>query len=1299
MKKKALFLLLSIFLNSFAGAEEITLMISDSDSFVVNEAVNKLQGPEKLKVSILTNKDVEKMGNASEIMDRTDVIIIDVMIQELVDFLMENVDPKNKTVYAVRGSRNDKALEREGVIFDDELKVYYHHLQSKNIQSMILKVANKEFDRFILYEKVKEAPELGLYHPDSAALFETTEDYFRWYGTTPAYKPQAPVVAVMTYTHRPGAGQTEHIDHVIRRLEKEGFNVMSPFGWDPDVLHKLCRDKQGKPYMDAILAFSLKFQSALNEKVFDTIKSLDVPVFNALNLYYSSIKEWRIDPAGLKPLEVGWAIANPEISGLIEPTAASGKVRIGEDDSKKDVFIHEAIEENLEVLAPRIKQWILLRKKPNKDKRVVILIYNNSPGKQNIGASYLNVINSLHSILSHLNDKGYKIPDKNIISRTAIRDLIIKGARNIGAWAPGELEEFLVNDKVIRVPISTYKTWYSRLPKDFRNQVEEQWGQVDDSNIMARDGHIIIPGIKLGNIMIMPEPSRGYVADPMKLYHSPTLMPHHQYIAAYLWMKEGFNADAQIHLGTHGTHEWLPGKQAGLSPSCPPDVLITDIPSLYPYIVDDVGEGIQAKRRGRAAVVDHLIPAVKEGGLYKEYSELYAMISQYYTARSSGGDAAELRLDNIRELAQRLGILRDIGLSEIAEGSLEKLEQYLIEMKGNFMPYGLHTFGGTPEAEAVEETVNFILKTHPQRDKKNILKRLTDSGVLENQRLAHGLEGGYIPPGTGNDPFRNPEAIPTGKNFYGFDPAKIPSKAAYELGKRAAEDLINRSLEQSNTYPQKVAIVLWATETIRNEGINESTILHLLGMKPKWDKGGRVTDVVPIPGNILKRPRIDVLIDASGLYRDLFPNMLQYMDKAIQKAMVLTDVENLISQNSEKIRADLMAKGYSQEEAEKSSKLRIFSERPGNYGNRVTEITSASGLWEKDDEIAKAFEKHTGYAYGQNLWGMAAQDTLRQNLSQSDVALHSISSTVYGTMDNDDMFQYLGGLSMAIRKQSGRPPDTVVSMQRRPDEIKVEDLSRTIGREMRTRYLNPKWINGMKKEGYAGAREMSNFVEYLWGWQVTTPFAVDDKKWRQMYQVYVEDKYDLDLKEFFQKTNPWAIQSIKARMLESIRKHYWKTDEKTEQTLATEYALNVLENGIACCDHTCNNPTLNQMVVNILSIPGLMNPKVVEKFKLAVQKATQKNLEEHTKEMAQVREKVREGFEKESLQKEQSGKGKQASDDKTKEVKGLKMEDMNQRDDTTELTSSGAPWYAAMIVILVLIIVGVGAYFNSRGAI
>ena len=570
---------------------------------------------------------------------------------------------------------------------------------------------------------------------------------------------------------------------------------------------------------------------------------------------------------------------------------------------------------------------------------------------------------------------------------------------------------------------------------------------------------------------------------------------------------------------------------------------------------------------------------------------------------------------------------------------------------------------------------------------------LVNSGPREIDNLIAGLNGRYIPSGEGGDPIRNPASLPSGKNFHGFSPFKIPSPAAWELGCKAGRDIISRHLEKHGQYPQKTAVALWAVETLRNEGVNESTILFLMGIRPSWDPNGRVKGTEVIPAAELNRPRLDVLISPSGLYRDLFPDKLLFLDEAVQKAAAQTDLENLISRHNSEVKQRLLVKGLSEKQADRLSRVRIFTEMPGSYGNRVSEMASASGFWDDDADIADVFIKQTGFAYGLGMWGEPGAQALTENLRDADTAVHSISSNLYGTMDNDDMFAYLGGLSLAIRKTSGKTPDTLISMQRNSGQVDVENLAKTLGRELRTRYLNPRWIQGMKQENYAGAREMSNFVENMWGWQVVTPEAVDASFWDQTYEVYVEDKYGQDLEEFFSKQNPWARQSLTARMLEAIRKDYWKADEKIKKNLAVQYAADVIAKGPACCDHTCNNPMLNQMVVNIISLPGVMSPALVKEFKLAVEKATGKPLEKQVEERARLKAALKESLKARPRDKAEAENKTDASreDPSQDQVKGYKLEDIKSDDDTSEISSSGVQWFAALFTMALIVLFAVGA--------
>ncbi|MFH2058025.1 MAG: cobaltochelatase subunit CobN [Pseudomonadota bacterium] len=1297
------------------GAADMVFMVLDQNSYIANLAVKGLDlaANYEFDIRIVTTDDIIKAPEKTkQIIDTTPIIIVDVMGRELSSFLTERTDLRSKTVYALRGSLDNEALKKQGVVFDPVVSEYYQHLSVENIQNMLRLVAHRHISKTATYKEIVKSSRLGLYHPDApeavSGVFTKIKDYLLWQQKRPGFDPSCPTIGFCFFSSFLTCGQKKPIDDMIHCLEKQGFNVLPCFGKEQDIMETFLLDDRSKARVDVVLAFSFKFYNALTPELGELLKKLDVPVISAVSLYKNTIDQWRINPVGIDSIEVAWSLAVPEISGLIEPTVLSAKEKIIDPDTGKSFFISRPVTENMDRLIPRLKNWVNLQRKPNKDKKIALMFYNHHQGKQNIGASYLNVFKSIESIYHALDENGYKTGA--LLTEAQIKELILTSARNIGSWAPGELDKMMATGSVVRLPMATYKHWFEGLPQSFRDKVIEQWGKPGTSGIMVKGNDFIIPAVRVENIILLPEPARGWGDDPEKLYHDTTLYPHHQYLAVYLWLQHEFKADAMIHLGTHSTYEWTPGKQAGLSPSCSPEVLITDIPNIYPYIVDDVGEGIQAKRRGRGVVVSHLTPVLKKSNLHEEYSRMAELINEIDQARSQGSATVEEKTKALSRLAETTGILKDLnpgtsdqepsahpekqgraygshtGQDALSEETIQALGHYLEEIKENMIPYGMHTFGTSPNPEEAGEMSDAILKWNPECNPTILAQNLTKSGGNEINSLIKGLNGRYIPPGQGNDPIRNPDVLPTGQNFYGFNPGKLPSPAAWELGKKAAQEIIDNHIAKHGAYPQKVAVILWAVETLRNEGVNESTIMYLIGTKPRWSKTGRVLGIDLIQSNELKRPRIDVMINASGLYRDMFPEKMLFLDKAIRLAASQTDVENLIAMHNAQIKTRLIKQGMDPEKADDMSRFRIFSEPPGAYGNGVSEMAGSSSKWDNPDKVVDVFENRTGFAFGQSKsgrkWGIQAKAAFKEQLAGVDVAVHSSSSNVYGLLDNDDMFQYLGGLSMAVQKESGNAPETLITRQQNKGRINVEDMGKTLGREIRSRYLNPKWIQGMKAEDYAGAKAMSDFVEYLWGWNMTTPENVDASKWQQVYEVYVKDKYGLELKEFFEKASPWAFQSITGRMLETSRKGYWKPDQKTIETLSAEYAKSIVAKGIACCDHTCNNPMLNQMVVSIISIPGVLSPKLVEQFKLAVEQMAKKPLDQQVEARKQLIEK---------LAAPNPENSSQDSPDKEM-VEGYKMEKIEKKDDATQMNSSGIEWLAVLAVLGIMGLISYGSH-------
>jgi len=1253
---------------------KITLLIGVSNSYKVSRAISEvvkiLEVADRYDFYFYTNEDLENQKIDDQIIMESKILIVDIMYRSLVEYALKNANFEKTKVYGVRygATKSDKILS------DPIVKQYYTPAIKENIKNLLLFLLNRDCHLDINYGKPLTLPKTGIFHPKSDKIFANFRAYLSWYKGKGLYKKDGFWVGIPDFSSYVFPGESgEIIGSLIENLEKNKINVLPVYSY-PSYLapEKFFFDQQGKSRVDIICALSFKFTAIDDENTKKNLIELEAPLLNAIRMFSRTISEWEESPQGLGPMEISHAICTPEFNGLIEPSVLGGRVALKDEHTRREVYVHKPIAENIEFIIKRIRAWRNLQVKPNKDKKIAIIYYNHTPGKQNVGASYLNIFRSLEVILKRMKQEGYTIK-RELPSEEDIKNLVLQSGRNIGTWAPGELERLLASERVVQIPVSRYLEWYSGIDKTYKQELEKEWGKVEDSKIMVKDKKIIIPCVNLGNIILLPQPTRGWGDDPMKLYHSTQLWPHHQYTAFYLWLKKEFQADAVIHLGKHGTHEWLPGKQAGLSRSCPPEVLIQDLPNLYPYIVDNIGEGIQAKRRGRGVIIDHLIPAMKKAGAYEEYRALSSLIDEYNDSLTRDQSLARKKLQRIGKLVKKLGVDKDLLLEEINDESVEKIEHYLIELQEKNIPYGLHTFGVSPEGEALKEFSRLIKERNEDIPLREIKDKLS-SCHLELDRLIAGLEGRYIPSGEGNDPLRNFEAIPTGKNFYGFDPAKVPSKDAYTLGKKMAEEMVGKYLQEKGEYPDKIGLVLWSTELQRNEGTQVGTALYLLGMKPVWDKNDKVIGVEPIPGAILKRPRIDIHIQASGLFRDCFPNVILLIDEAVRQASQLKDVENFIARHSRKIKDYLLKKGYSREDAEDLSKIRVFSAMPGSYGTKIDDLIPASGLWENDEEIADVFINMVSFGYGKGVWGKPLKSAYKKNLEDIKVTMHTRSSNLYMTMDNDDVFQYLGGLSLAVKRVSGEYPDVLISRQEDRRKLRIEDIERTIGEELRARYINPRWIEGMKKENYAGAREMDKFVEYMWGWQVTAPFAIDKTKWEQVYEVYVQDKYNLDLKEFFDEHNPWAMQSISARMLEAIRKKYWDAPEEVKKDLAKEYAISVIEKGIACCEHTCNNPALNQMVVNIISLPGLLSPELINQFQAIISKATGMSLEEAVKKREGLQEKLAEVIE-EILEEEKVVKSKPEKE----KIEGYEM--VEEKKEDTKLVTSGAAWAVIVIVL------------------
>jgi cobaltochelatase CobN len=1153
-----------------------------------------------------------------------DVLVLDVMNQQMLDRfnvahdidLIAAVRAHGKVLAVGEGLMPKERYIEQGAVWDDRARAFWANMGYANQLALMQYALGMAGVAGMPEMTPQPSLDYGYYYPDgkTGQVFTRWEEFDAWRHDHGKARPGAPRVAVGFYKATYYSGETELLDAVVAEIERQGAEAIPYFGYPGAVAtERLLLDPEGRARADVVLGFVFNFADFEASK---RLAKVDIPVINLVSLYGRSEKEWRSASQGLTMFEGTFQVAVPELAGTVAPTIVGSQEKMKDAETGLTVVVRRPIASRITTAVQRGLRYATLRLKSNADKRLAVMFYNYPPGKANIGASYLNVAESLSNILRRLANDGYDLSGVDLSVDRILKD-ITERARNVAGYAPGELQALVAEGNAVHVSLPDYTRWLSGYAPGLRAKILKDWGAPEQSRLMASSGRagagFVIPTVQYGKVVLLPQPSRGWGEDADKLYHAKDLAPHHQYVAAYAWARNGFKADAVVHVGTHGTLEWLDGKDIGLSEEDAPDALIADLPDIYIYNVDVVGEGLVARRRGMATLVDHMVPPFKKGGLYAELAELSETINNFDVSAHKSPELAEAYAGKIREQVVKLGIAKDLGLDlstpeSLDDPTLHRIQDHILELKNQNIPYGLHAFGRTPEKALRDSTIEAIVEADRSLLPKNAVvlaadmeARIVESGPRELDNLARALGGGFVPTGGGGEPIRNPDSYPTGKNFYGIDPDKVPKPASWEMGVKLADQMLADHVKQHGRYPEKVSFVIWGDETMRHEGVLESQIFHLLGTRPVWDGRGKVVDVEVIPSAQLGRPRVDIVIASAA--EGMFHNVTLLMDRAVQKVKAIDEAENFVRRHYLQTKAALIAKGYSEQDADKRAGVRIFDEAPGMFNLNTSTIAAASGTWDSDKGMADDYIRKLGHAYGNGFWGEPMEDVFRLALSGTEKVVHSSSTMLYGALDNDDMFMYMGGLANTIRNIDGKSPELVVTNTRNPSKPEMTSMDKFLGTELRSRYVNPTWIEGMKKEGYAGAGEMRAFVEYLWGWDATTPELVDDAMWKETFDVYVDDKHKLGMKDFFEKSSPYAYQDVTARMVETIRKGYWKADAATETRLIAEYVDSVNRHGASGAENTSGNARLSKFVMERGKAVGIPVP-ALEGFQHAMEQAT-----------------------------------------------------------------------------------------------
>jgi cobaltochelatase CobN len=1222
-----------------------------------------------------------------------------------------------------------------------QVMAYFQAGGSVNVTQMLRYLSDRLLLSGFGCDPVQALPEYGVYHldlPQDAGMQE-------WLAHRNA---DYPTVGIVFYRAHWISGNTHFIDVLMAALEQRRLNVLPVF-----VSSLRAGGEAGSDTgLPIALAMFLQAQAAvvINTTSFamgeitaggvtpagwsvHALERLNVPVLQAITSSMT-LAHWQQSARGMHPLDAAMNVVLPEFDGRIVTVPLSFKEPVDGAGLGDRIFLYQPLADRAQRIAGLAARFARLKTIPNRDKRIAFIFTNSNSKASQIGnAVGLDAPASLMHILRAMQDAGYRIADLPDSGTALIHALIDRCSYDDTQLSAQQLAQ-----AVGRVPARQYAEWLADLPSDMQAKMIAQWGAPPGA-AYVHDGHLALAGIELGNAFVALQPPRGYGMDPDAIYHQPDLPPTHHYYALYRWLRDTWRADAIVHVGKHGTLEWLPGKGVGLSEQCFPDALLADMPLFYPFIINDPGEGAQAKRRAHAVVVDHLTPPMTTADTYGALAQLTQLVDEYYQVEVLDPSKLPLLQQQIWELVKQTNLdtdlqarllhhdhdhgdhdhddhdghhahhddhghdhehdhdhphphdgalpaeLQKMGGADVAH-LIEDLDGYLCELGAAQIRDGLHILGQAPDRTQMadmlvsltrlpnqdvpglqEEIARlFGLKITMLLDQKGrrlnvapALARLAQrpvvtradaleaievlsvqlfaalqasdfaataiDGVLatvfngldndgpaaaqallqpaapvrssvlmqvrERARIApktpntapaavttvaaatdfsalrrilqftctqlvpnlgrasdeignllSGLSGGYVPAGPSGSPTRGmAHILPTGRNFYSVDPRSVPSQSAWRVGQQLSNEVLQRHLHETGAYPESVAISVWGTSAMRTHGDDVAQILALLGVRPLWRPENRqLIGVEAIPLAQLQRPRIDVTVRISGFFRDAFPQLIELIDDAVNAVLLLDEPpeQNFVRKHYLAELNDWLAQGLAPADAAARAGYRIFGARPGSYGAGILPLIQEKN-WQTDADFAQAYVNWGGYAYTRNLQGGDQREAFRVRLSGVQVALHNQDNREHDIFDSDDYLQFHGGMIASIRALTGRQPRHYFGDSHNPARAQVRDLKEETLRVFRSRVVNPKWLDSIRRHGYKGGLELTATVDYLFGYDATAQ-VMDDWMYQQVAQTYA---FDPVMQAFLQEANPWALNAIAERLLEAAGRGMWQAPE------------------------------------------------------------------------------------------------------------------------------------------------------------
>jgi cobaltochelatase CobN len=1083
-------------------------------------------------------------------------------------------------------------------------------------------------------------PQEGIYHPDLPGI-PTLDAYLG-----AKLDPSKPTVGLWFYRTYWLNNNLAYIDAIIRSVESQGANVIPVFhqrykdadlgnrGADYIVEHYFMN---GDTARIDVLINPLLFSLTLASSEYETLlPRMNVPCIQAM-VSLNPYAQWKESMQGMHTMDVSYSAAQPEFDGALITVPVATREQENIDPLTGALLAkYQPIEERVDKMVRLALNWGRLDRKKNNDRRVAIIFHHYPPRNDRIGcAAGLDSFASVKYLLDHMQAEGYRI-EKTYTDGDELADDLLSRMTADQRWLPPDK---LAARAEAHADEQWFQPWHTALPASVREKMTADWGDIP-GDLFVHDGQMHFAGMRNGNVFITIQPPRGYLENIDKIYHDMYLSPPHHYLAHYRWIRDVFKADVVMHVGKHGSLEWLPGKALGLSETCYPDLAIMELPNVYPYIINDPSEGTQAKRRSYACIIDHLTPAFTNADLYDELGKVQGLVNDYTVAAAEDPAKVEILQSMIWEAVVQGDLDKDLELTREKamldfDGFLGRLHAYIEELADTMINDGLHIMGRSPEEdrlqefivqltrmpngsvpslrEAVVRSMGFdyddvldnrgsrphrfgglsgaevircahekalalvrglaVTAYHPERvvavtselvenpsdEIESVLTYIADTLVPNIRRCSEEIDfslraftGGFVPPGPSGAPSRGQaDILPTGRNFYSVDPNKIPSPAAWQVGIRLGDALIERYLEESGKYPDSIGILVYGSSTMRTRGDDIAEIYYLMGLRPVWAKGsGNVTGLEVIPADELKRPRLDVVPRISGFFRDAFPNLVARIDEAVGMVAAIKEPpeSNFLRRNVYKDIEELRRSGMDEDEAFREATFRVFGCPPGTYGAGVAELVESKN-WQTQDELGNNYIRYSSHAYGHGSYGAQKPSAYRRHLSRMDVTVKNEDSREYDMMSCTDYYNYYGGMITAVKTVRGQMPVALMGDSADPKRVKMRTTFEEAKHVLRSRLVNPKWLTGMKRHGYKGAGDISHMMDVVLGWDATAE-VVEDWMYEKIANAYA---LDAEMQEWMKSVNPFALQNILDKLLEAISRGMWNTDDDMEAQLREAY--------------------------------------------------------------------------------------------------------------------------------------------------